>query len=165
MKRRLQFGIVLLLGSLGTVVAQGPQMSKDVQQYVKINSAQVVLEHVRIIDGSGKPAVEDQNVVIENGKITAIKPGADVTASGSQVVIDLRGRTVLPGLVGMHDHMYYIARPNLAADGSSEPPLLVPQMTFSRSAPLPCRRCDDAAHHRERGALHGSQPARPDRPR
>ena len=52
MKRRLQFGIVLLLGSLGTVVAQGPQMSKDVQQYVKINSAQVVLEHVRIIDGT-----------------------------------------------------------------------------------------------------------------
>ena len=38
---------------------------------------------------------------------------------------------MFPGSSGMHDHMYYIARPNLAADGSSEPPLMVPQMTFS----------------------------------
>ena len=37
----------------------------------------------------------------------------------------------MPGLVGMHDHMYYIARPNLDAAGHSEPPLMVPQMTFS----------------------------------
>ena len=37
----------------------------------------------------------------------------------------------MPGIVGMHDHMYYIGRPNLDASGRSEPPLMVPQMTFS----------------------------------
>ena len=31
----------------------------------------------------------------------------------------------------MHDHLYYIARADEAADGSSEPPLIVPQMTFT----------------------------------
>jgi imidazolonepropionase-like amidohydrolase len=38
---------------------------------------------------------------------------------------------VLPGIVGMHDHLFYIARPNINADGLAEAPLLVPQMTFS----------------------------------
>jgi imidazolonepropionase-like amidohydrolase len=37
----------------------------------------------------------------------------------------------MPGIVGMHDHMYYIARPNLDAAGHSDDPVLVPQMTFS----------------------------------
>jgi imidazolonepropionase-like amidohydrolase len=112
-------------------IAQQPQLGKAVQPYVKVSTPRVVLEHVRVIDGTGKPPVEDQNIVIENGKITAVQPGADVKAAAVETVIDLRGDTVLPGLVGMHDHMYYIARPNLAPDGSSEPPLMVPQMTFS----------------------------------
>ncbi len=46
-------------------------------------------------------------------------------------MLDLSGHTVFPGLVGMHDHLYNIARPNLDAVGTSEPPLVVPQMTFS----------------------------------
>ena len=35
----------------------------------------MVLEHVRVIDGTGQPPVEDQNVVIEGGKITAVQAG------------------------------------------------------------------------------------------
>ena len=38
---------------------------------------------------------------------------------------------MFPGIVGMHDHMYYIARPNLDATGASEPPLIVPEMAFT----------------------------------
>ena len=37
----------------------------------------------------------------------------------------------MPGIVGMHNHLYHIARPNLEANGDWEAPLLVPQMTFS----------------------------------
>ncbi len=113
------------------VLSAQVKLSEDVQRYVKVNSTRVVLEHVRVIDGTGKAPVDDQNVVIENGKITAIQPGADIKGAPGETVLDLRGSTVFPGIVGMHDHMYYIARPNLAADGSSEPPLIVPQMTFT----------------------------------
>jgi imidazolonepropionase-like amidohydrolase len=45
--------------------------------------------------------------------------------------MDLSGASIMPGIVGMHDHLYYIARPNLDAGGHSEDPLIVPQMTFS----------------------------------
>jgi imidazolonepropionase-like amidohydrolase len=37
----------------------------------------------------------------------------------------------MPGIVGMHNHLFYIARPNLDSQQSSGQPLLVPQMTFS----------------------------------
>jgi imidazolonepropionase-like amidohydrolase len=91
----------------------------------------VVLTHVRVIDGTGKPAVDDQNVVIEAGKISVIQPGKDVVSENGVTALDLRGHTVMPGIVGMHDHLYHIARPNLEANGDWEAPLLVPQMTFS----------------------------------
>jgi imidazolonepropionase-like amidohydrolase len=102
-----------------------------VQSYVKVSTPRVVLAHVRVIDGAGHPAVEDRNVVIERGKITAIQPGADVAASDGTTVLDLRGESVMPGIVGMHDHLFYIERPNWDEDWAWEPPLVVPEMMFS----------------------------------
>ena len=119
---------VLIAAGGGAVAAD---LSDGVKPYVKYASQRIVLTHVRVIDGTGQPAVDDRNVTIENGKIAAIAPGADVAPSPDSTVLDLRGRTVLPGLVGMHDHMYYIARPNLDASGHAEDPLVVPQMSFS----------------------------------
>jgi imidazolonepropionase-like amidohydrolase len=109
--------------------AQSPQLSPDVLKYVKVNAPSVLLTHVRIIDGTGAAPLEDQSILIENGKITSISK--DTTAAANVAVIDLHNHTVIPGLVGMHDHLYYIARADEAADGSSEPPLIVPQMTFT----------------------------------
>ncbi len=70
------------------------------QPFVKVDAAAVVLEHVRVIDGTGAPPRENQTLVIADGKIAAQAP------EGAQR-IDLTGRTVMPGLVGMHDHLFY----------------------------------------------------------
>jgi len=117
-------------------VAQKANLSATVQAYVSVKAGKVLLTHVRVIDGTGAPALEDRNITIENGKITAIEAGADVRevdvpGAPGMAVIDLRGRSVMPGIVGMHDHLFYIARPNLNASKKSEEPLLTPQMTFS----------------------------------
>ncbi|MEK6703871.1 MAG: amidohydrolase family protein, partial [Planctomycetota bacterium] len=112
-------------------IAQPPaQFSSAVTPYIRATAKRIVLTHVRVIDGTGKPEVDDQNVTIEGGKITAIAKGADVASAPGTTVLDMQGRTLLPGLVAMHEHMYYIARPATAA-GKVEDPLLVPQMTFS----------------------------------
>lgn len=112
--------------------SQHPQtLEPAVRKYVTVDASRVVLEHVRVIDGTGKPPLEDRNIVIENGKIAAVQPGADVSNQTREVALNLTGDTVLPGLVGMHNHLFYVARPDLDAAGHSEPPLLVPQMTFS----------------------------------
>jgi len=128
--RILTRGCVLLLLSL-TASAQNPELSKTVKEFVRVQAPKVVLTHVRVIDGTGAPAVEDQNVVIEGGKISAIQQGADVAASAGTTILDLRGYTVMPGIVGMHNHLFYIARPDLNSQRHFGPPVLVPQMTFS----------------------------------
>lgn len=110
---------------------QATPLSPTVQKYVRVNAARVVLEHVRVIDGTGRGSVEDQNVVIEKGKITAVESGSDAPAVDGTTVLNLRGYTVTPGIVGMHNHLFYVARPNEDSQWNSEPPVLVPQMTFS----------------------------------
>src|SRR6478672_9694023 len=113
------------------VYAQQLSLSPATQQYVRVNAPKVILEHVRVIDGTGTPAVDDQNIVIEGGKITAINAGTNIGTVAGATVLHLRGYSVMPGIVGMHNHLFYIAEPNFKADWSAEPPILVPQMTFS----------------------------------
>jgi imidazolonepropionase-like amidohydrolase len=111
--------------------AQSPELSKTVQEFVRVRGPKIVLTHVRIIDGTGAPAVEDQNVVIEAGKIAVVEKGSDVAVTAGTTVLDLHGYTVIPGLVGMHNHLFYIARPNLDSQRHFDNPVLIPQMTFS----------------------------------
>lgn len=112
--------------------AQQPaSLSPAVQKYVRVNAPKVVLQHVRVIDGTGQAPLENQNVVIEQGKITALQRGSDIAAASGMTILDLHGYTVMPGIVGMHNHLFYIARPDEDSDWKFEPPVLVPQMTFS----------------------------------
>src|ERR1035438_4533702 len=104
--------VLLVLCAVALNAQQTLALSPLTQKYVRVNSPRVVLEHVRVIDGTGKPAVDDQKMVIEGGKIVAVQPGADVASSNGVTVLDLRGYTVMPGIVGMHNHLYHIARPN-----------------------------------------------------
>jgi len=131
MRLRTSICVATLLLSSSLALAQAPAFSKTVQQFIRTQGARIVLTHVRVVDGTGAAPVEDQNVVIEAGKISSIEPGKDVQTSDGTTVLDLKGYTVLPGLVGMHNHLFYIVRPNLNANRRSEDPLLVPQMTFS----------------------------------
>ena len=101
-----------------------------VRPFVDIDSAVVVLRDVLLIDGTGAPATPHRTIILEHGQIAAIG-GPELGIPAGARILDLHDHTVLPGLVGMHNHLFYIARPNYAADGTSEPPLLVPQMSFS----------------------------------
>jgi imidazolonepropionase-like amidohydrolase len=123
--------MLLLSGSPTSAEAQNP--SPAVEQFVRVRSPTVILAHVTVIDGTGKPAVGDRNVTIEGGKIARIEAAGRATKKEGTTTLDLRGYTVAPGFVGMHNHLYYIARPNLepGKNPASEPPLLVPQMMFS----------------------------------
>jgi imidazolonepropionase-like amidohydrolase len=101
-----------------------PALSPVVRAYVRVDTPDVILAHVEVIDGTGAAPLRDRNVKIADGKIVAISAGADEPARSGTTVLDLRGRTVMPGIVGMHEHLFFMARPD---DG----PWLFHQMSYS----------------------------------
>ena len=112
------------------ILPQAVAPGEAVKPFVKVAAGRVALTHVRVIDGTGAPSQPDRTLLIENGRIAGIQAGADAVPDGYPI-IDATGKSVMPGIVGMHDHIYYIARPNLDSTGHGEEPLIVPQMTFS----------------------------------
>jgi len=88
-------------------VALGQALSPEVQSYVKVNSPTVALTHVRVIDGTGAAAREDQTVVFSKGRIESVGTAGAANVPKDAQVLDLHGYSVIPGLVGMHDHFFY----------------------------------------------------------
>jgi imidazolonepropionase-like amidohydrolase len=125
------FSLLVLCFPLITSAQRIDSLTPQVRKYVSVGTAKVVLEHVEVIDGTGSAPAADQNIVIESGRITAVTPGADLPPNDGTTVLNLRGYSVMPGIVGMHDHLFNIARPNYAADNSFDRPGLFVQMTFS----------------------------------
>jgi imidazolonepropionase-like amidohydrolase len=123
--------LLLCLASWPAAAQRIDALGPQVRKYVSVSTPRVILEHVLVIDGTGAAPVPDQNIFIEGGKITAISAGVDQSPSDGTTIMNLRGYAVMPGIVGMHDHLFYLARPNLAADYSSESPSLFVQMTYS----------------------------------
>src|SRR5262245_35695293 len=80
---------------------------KQAVKYTTLTAPVIALTHARLIDGTGRPAREDLTIVVQDGRIAAIgKSGAVEIPKGARVR-DLTGRTVLPGLVGMHEPLFY----------------------------------------------------------
>jgi imidazolonepropionase-like amidohydrolase len=98
----------------------------EVRAFVKEDAPVVALAHVRVVDGTGAAARVDQTVVIAEGKIAALGDAAVTKIPDGAKVLDLSGYTVIPGLVGMHDHMYYPApgRPPLYPEHAASFPRL-----------------------------------------
>ena len=108
MKRlRIAFTLAGLLAA--GVLAQTPQLAPAVREFVKVDAPWVALQHVRVIDGTGAAPREDQTVVIANGTIKWLGNAANTAIPDGAKLLDLTGYTVIPGLVGMHNHMYYPA--------------------------------------------------------
>src|SRR5260370_19515814 len=69
---------LLLLGSLiiaAAAIAQ-TQKSSDVAAFITVDTPVFVLNHVRVIGGTGAAPKEDQAIVVANGKIQSIGPAA-----------------------------------------------------------------------------------------
>ena len=87
--------------------AQPSRFTPGTKPFVVVDAPVLALEHVRVIDGTGRPPLEDQTVVIDHGKIAAIGAASATTAPAGARRIDFANRTVIPGLVGMHEHLFY----------------------------------------------------------
>lgn len=98
----------VLFTILATAVAAHAQAPAVLKPFIKEDASLLVLDHVRVINGTGSAAEEDQRLVLDHGKIVWVGPAASAPAlpAGAKL-LDLTGKTVYPGLVGMHEHLFY----------------------------------------------------------
>ena len=97
--------IAILLAATGS--AQSPQFSNAVRGFIKHAEPAIALTNVRVIDGTGAAARENQTVIISKRNIAAIGDAARVRIPEGATVLDLTSRTVIPGLIMVHEHLYY----------------------------------------------------------
>jgi enamidase len=93
--------------------AQRPTLSRNVMQYVAVDTPTVALTHVRVIDGTGAQPRENQTLVIRDGRIAALGDAASVQVPAGARILDLTGKSVIPGLVMVHEHLYYPTGPGV----------------------------------------------------
>jgi imidazolonepropionase-like amidohydrolase len=98
---------VAILCCISSPLVCGQTLSPEVRAFVKVDSPAVALAHVRVIDGTGAPPRDDQTVVITAGKITSLTSADRAAVPAGAKVMDLHGDTVIPGIVGMHEHLFY----------------------------------------------------------
>ncbi len=99
--------ILCVLMSL-SLTAAAQQKPSPLAYYVKEDAAVLVLEHVRVIDGTGSAPQDDMRIDIAGGKIIAVQAASAHTPYPANAkVLQMTGKTVIPGLVGMHEHLFY----------------------------------------------------------
>jgi imidazolonepropionase-like amidohydrolase len=111
MRRIVLVSSVILLGLPSGGASARPQaqsaLSPEVQPFVRTSAPVVALTHVRLIDGTGAAPKDDQTIVMSDGKIQTIGNSGTTDIPAGAQVLDLTGYSVIPGLVGMHEHMFY----------------------------------------------------------
>ena len=102
---------LLVIASVAS--AQRPTLSPAVRAYVAVDTTVLALTHVRVIDGTGAPARDDQTLIIRDGNIAALGASSAVKVPEGAQVMDLTGKSVMPGMVMMHEHLYYPTGPGV----------------------------------------------------
>src|SRR5437773_5220949 len=98
---------IFILMLLIVMQSNAQQFSSTVKQFISMNADTVALTHAKIIDGTGNPSKNDQTIIIIKGRIAQLGKSASVTVSPSAKILDCTGKTSIPGMVMMHEHLFY----------------------------------------------------------
>ncbi|MEQ8712131.1 MAG: hypothetical protein RIC80_03890, partial [Cyclobacteriaceae bacterium] len=82
-----------------------PSLSEETQSYVSQPRGLYVLQNLTLLDGTGSPAKTNQDIIIDGETITAV--GADLAVPSGATAIDLQGKSAMPGMVMLHEHLFY----------------------------------------------------------
>jgi enamidase len=94
-------------------LAQRAVIGEGIREFVAVDAPVVALTNARIIDGTGAPARDGQTLILRDGLIAAVGPSVTTPAPDGARVLDLAGKSVIPGLVMLHEHLYYPTGPGV----------------------------------------------------
>ena len=81
-------------------------LADALQPYVSVNAPTVLLSNAAIHVGDGQRQLDGYSVLIKDGRIVAVARTGDIAAPDDALSIDLTGHTIMPGIVGMHNHTH-----------------------------------------------------------
>jgi enamidase len=81
--------------------------AKSIREFITVDASTIALTHVRVVDGTGAQGGPDQTLVIRNGLIADVGGTGTISLPSESRVLDLQGRTVLPGYVMLHEHLSF----------------------------------------------------------
>jgi Amidohydrolase family len=95
--------------------AQRPQFGDNVRGFITVDAPVVALTNVRVIDGTGAPAKANQTLILRDGNIAEVGDAARIKPPEGATVVDVTGKSVIPGIVMVHEHLYYPTGPGVYA--------------------------------------------------
>jgi imidazolonepropionase-like amidohydrolase len=99
--------LLLLSLAVSGLQAQARVLPPAVKNFTSVDAPVIAITHVKLVDGTGTAAKADQTILIRGEKIAAVGPAASISVPEDARVIDATGKSVIPGIIGLHDHMYY----------------------------------------------------------
>ncbi len=108
--RRLIIASVVLAVPLAVAAQPAATLSDAVREFVDVDDPVVALTGVQVVDGTGSPAAAGRTILIRDGRIAAVGADGEVDIPAGARTLALEGHTVIPGIVGLHDHTFYMTR-------------------------------------------------------
>lgn len=135
-KTLLAGAVASLVASLvaGPALAQRPTVTPAMAPFVSQDAPVIALVHARVIDGAGSPTQEGRTLLLRDGRIAWLGPDHQAIIPAEAKVIDLSGKTVLPGLVQLHEHLWMFGGSLLSVADSYPKLLLAAGVTSIRTA-------------------------------
>jgi len=101
------FVVFILFSFLVAVHSQAQSYSAEVTPFISDSAGTTALIDAKVIDGTGSPAKEHQTILIAHGIILQAGKNEDVSIPKDAFKINCQGKTIIPGLVMLHEHFYY----------------------------------------------------------
>jgi imidazolonepropionase-like amidohydrolase len=114
----------LATGATEAYAQRADSLSENVREYVSVPEPVVALTGATVIDGTGSAPRRNQTIVIRDGRIAEVGPSARVKAPAGARTMSVAGHTVIPGIIGMHNHLFYTAAGGRAVQMSFTGPRL-----------------------------------------
>lgn len=105
MKARFKSTLVIFFAAV--TGALGQEFSGPLKRFVSLQKDTFAITHVTLVDGKGSPVQKDMTVWVLKGKIRSVEPSAKVSIPKGVYIIDGTGKTLIPGFVMLHEHIFY----------------------------------------------------------
>lgn len=100
--------VAVSLPLASTAAAQSYEdLSPQVQEFVSVSADHVVIQNVRLIDGTGAPARTGMSIEIREGRIVRVGSSEEIGSPSGAEIVNGTGQTVTPGFVMLHEHLFY----------------------------------------------------------